>query len=184
MPIEAVQFNAIDEPARLFYLRSRFRGIPMHGLHRFVGANATMVVKAAGVIPVVRASGPAMDRGETVTMFNDLCVMAPAALVSAAVNWTLVDDHRVRGQFTNAGQTIAADLMFNDESELVDFHSDDRYAISASGDARQLHWSTPLGSYKQFGAVRLASQGAGRWHESTGAYDYIQLTIDEVVYNS
>jgi hypothetical protein len=48
---------------------------------------------------------------------------------------------------------------------------------------RQLRWSTPIGGYRPYGAVRLASRGEGRWHEPDGEYAYIELTIDEVQYN-
>ena len=42
-----------------------------------------MRAKALSVATVVDASGPEMDRGETVTVFNDLVVLAPGAIVDA-----------------------------------------------------------------------------------------------------
>ena len=32
-----------------------------------------------------------MDLAETVTLFNDMCLFAPAALVGAPVRWTEID---------------------------------------------------------------------------------------------
>jgi prepilin signal peptidase PulO-like enzyme (type II secretory pathway) len=46
---------------------------------------AEMTVKAAALVPVVQVSGPEMSQGETVTMFNDMCVMAPATLIDPAI---------------------------------------------------------------------------------------------------
>jgi hypothetical protein len=91
-----------------------------------------MRVKACSLVPMVNSAGPEMDRAETVTMFNDLCVLAPAALVDAPVRWQEVDGRRVRGVFTNGVQTVTADLLFDDD-DLVDFVSDDRMATTPDG---------------------------------------------------
>jgi hypothetical protein len=84
-----------------------------------------MRVKAAALVPIVDLSGSEMNLGETVTMFNDLCVMAPAALIDPAIVWEPVDAFAARARFTNAGHTIVAELMFNKEDELTNFRSDD-----------------------------------------------------------
>jgi len=45
---------------------------------------------------MVNRFGQEMDRAGTVTVFNDLCVLAPAAIVDAAVTWHPIDDHHAR----------------------------------------------------------------------------------------
>jgi hypothetical protein len=182
--LAAEQHNVIDEAARLFYLTGSTFMIPMHGYHRYVGPSATMRVKAAALVPVVDVSGNEMNQGETVTMFNDMCVMAPATLIDPAIVWEPVDARTVRASFANAGHTIRADLSFNEAGELTNFWSDDRYQTSPDGKTvKQVRWSTPLGRYRAFGPVRLASGGEGRWHEPGQEYAYIELTLDEVQYN-
>jgi hypothetical protein len=158
--------------------------IPVQGYHRYVGRSATMRIKAAGLLPVVDVSGNEMSKGETVTMFNDMCVMAPATLIDAAIAWESVDARTARATFTNAGQTIRAELVFNEAGELTNFRSDDRYQTSPDGKCvKKVRWSTPLANYRSFGPVRLASTGEGRWHEPRGEYAYIELTIDDIQYN-
>jgi hypothetical protein len=46
-----------------------------------------------------------------------------------------------------------------------------------------VRWSTPLADYRPFGPVRLASGGEAQWHEPSGDYAYIELTLDDVQYN-
>jgi hypothetical protein len=183
MPIAAEQLNVVDVPVRLFYLTGQMRGIPVQGFHRFVSSSASMIVKAAALVPVARASGPEMDRSETVTMFNDMCLMAPAALAGTGIEWTPVDDRRARARFSGGNHTIAAELVFNEEDELVNFLSDDRSVVEGGGPGRRIRWSTPVGSYRTFGQVRVASHGTARWHEPAGEYAYIELTIDDIQYN-
>jgi hypothetical protein len=182
--LSAEQYNFFDEQARLFYLNGSTFMIPVQGYHRYVGASATMRIKAAALVTLVDASGVEVDQGETVTMFNDMCVMAPATLIGPAIVWEPVDALTVRAAFTNAGHTIRAELSFNQAGELINFRSDDRYQTSPDGKSmRKVRWSTPLGTYRSFGQVRLASGGEARWHEADGEYAYIELTIDDVQYN-
>ena len=80
-----------------------------------------MRVKAAGLVSVVDVSGNEMDQGETVTMFNDMCVMAPATLIDPSIVWEPVDASTARATFTNAGHAIRAELSFNEAGELTNF---------------------------------------------------------------
>jgi hypothetical protein len=125
-----------------------------------------------------------MNEGETDTMFNDMCVMAPATLINHAIVWEPVDEHTAGVSFTNARHTIRAELWFNEAGELTNFWSDDRYQTSPDGNTvKKVRWSTPLDGYRSFGPVRVASGGEARWHEPSGEYPYIQLTLDDVQYN-
>jgi hypothetical protein len=125
-----------------------------------------------------------MNQSETVTMFNDMCFLAPATLIDPAIVWEAIDTHVVKARFTNAGNAVRAVLSFNEAGELMNFWSDDRYQLSPDGkSAKQVRWSTPIGGYRSFGPFRLASGGAARWHEAGGEYSYIELTFDDIQYN-
>jgi hypothetical protein len=184
MPLTAEQLNFLDPPARLFSFHSSMFGVPVQGYHRYAGAAATMRVKAAALVPVVAAAGREMTQSETVTLFNDLCIMAPAALIDRAILWEVVDSRTVRARYSNSGYTIQAELTFGESGELANFTSDDRYQVSGDGrTARRLRWSTPVSGYRSFGRMYLPSIGIGRWHDSEGVYDYLQITIEDVSYN-
>jgi len=184
MPITAEQYNFLGEPARLFYLTSSMFMIPVLGYHRFAGPTATMKVKAAGLLTVAAASGEEMNRSESVTIFNDMCVMAPASLIDRSITWEPVDSTAARARFAAAAGTITAEMRFTPTGDLNDFVSDDRSALMPDGRTmRRLRWSTPLTSWRSFGIVRLASEGQARWHEPDGEYTYLELTLDEVRYN-
>ena len=184
MPFAAEQHNIVDPSARLFYLDASMVGIPVQGYHRYVAAAASMRVKAAALVPIARAAGEEVSQSETVTLFNDMCIMAPATLIDPAIEWEVVDARTVKGRFTNAGRTIHAALFFNEAGELIDFVSDDRFQASADGKTMtRCRWSTPVGGYRTYGTVRLSSGGEARWHEQNGDYAYIELTIDDVQYN-
>jgi hypothetical protein len=184
LPLTAEQHNFVSPAARFFYLNGTMFAIPVQGYHRYLGPSATMRVKLAGLVTLADVAGEAMKQGETVTLFNDMCVMAPATLVDAAIIWEPVDAQTVRATFTNAGQTIRAELSFTEAGELSNFSSADRYKLAADGaTVERVRWSTPLRRYRSFDGVSLASGGEGRWHDTDGEYVYIELTFDEVRYN-
>jgi len=179
------QYNTYGPSARYFLMDAAMYGVPVTAFHRFVGTSATMRVKAASIVPIVDASGPEMTRAETVTLFNDICVFAPGALVDSKIEWREIDASNFSASFTNEGVTIQATLTFNDAFELVNFVSDDRLAGSSDGKSFTfMRWSTPLRDYASFGSHHLSGYGVGRWHPKDGApYDYIQLSMKTIHYN-
>ena len=62
-----------------------------------------------------------MDRAETVTLFNDMCLLAPGTLIDPETTWEAVDATTARARFTYEGQAIAATLLFASTGELVNF---------------------------------------------------------------
>jgi len=136
------------------------------------------------VLPMVDAAGPDMDRAETVTLFNDLCILAPAALIDAPITWQPLDDHHVRGVFTNGAQRVTADLTFED-GDLVDFVSDDRMSTTLDGATTPQRWSTPVRDYAQLGTRRLATYGEGHWHATSpdGEFAYLEYHLDAITDN-
>jgi hypothetical protein len=182
MKATADQYEFFAPSARLFLMRASRSGVPFVVFHRYVGDSATMDVRAGGIVPLVKLAGVEMTQSETVTLFNDMCVLAPASLIGAPVTWVLLDDHRVRGTFTNAGHSVSADLVFDDSGDLVDFRSDDR-SMSEGKTMRRLPWTTPLSDYRWFGHVRLAAVGEARWTDGGRTWAYGRFVLKRIAYN-
>ncbi len=184
MSFTGEQHNFYDQPSRLFLMDASMFGVPFQVFHRFVGPSATMRVKVASLVTVVDAKGPEMDEAETVTLFNDLCVFAPGALIDRGILWEEIDVHTVNASFTNLSHTVRAVLSFNDGGELTNFVADGRAAASADGKSfTKMRWSTPLADYREWGSRRLMSRGEGIWHAPGGDYSYLRFDLDAIEYN-
>lgn len=184
MTLTGEQYNFYDQPSRLFLMDASMFGIPFQAFHRFVGPSATMRVRVASVVTMVDAKGPEMNEAETVTLFNDLCVLAPGALFDRRIQWQEIDPHTVSASFTNLSHTIRAVLSFNDRGELTNFVADGRGAMSADGKSvTKMRWSTPLRNYREFGSHRLMARGEGIWHAPAGDYSYLRFDLDAIEYN-
>jgi hypothetical protein len=177
LPIRAWQVNFFDDPARLFYIESSMYGLPFDGYHVYAGNTATMQIKVGGLVQVVDARGPEMNRGETVTMFNDMCLLAPATLISPAIRWEEIDSVTVRGFFSNQGNTVSAILTFDPSGALRNFVSNDRYLSEDGKSYLSYPWSTPVGEYREFGGRKIASVGEAIWHMPQGEYAYGRFTV-------
>lgn len=184
MPFIADQHSFEAPRTRLFLMKASRAGIPFEALHLYRGAAATMRVKLASLVRIVDASGPEMDRSETVTLFNDMCLLAPPMLLDPSIRWEELEARKVRATFTNAGHTIRAELSFNEQGELVDFSSEDRSMSSADGRSfTRLRWTTPVREYRTFGPRRLAAKAEALWHPAEGGFSYGHFEIVEIEFN-
>jgi hypothetical protein len=183
MPFHGVQHTSLEVPERLFFMRATRAGLPVDGLHAFRADEASMRIRLASLVTVADVSGAALVRSETVTFLNDLCLFAPAALVDAPIEWEAVDANSVRAHYTLGRQMVAAVLTFGAAGDLIDFRSEDRYQ-DAGGADRRLPWTTPVSRFQTFAnGARLPSYGEGRWHPTEGAFAYLRIDLDDIVYN-
>jgi hypothetical protein len=183
MPFEAEQQSFADEPTRLFLMRARMFGVPVEAFHRSVGGHATMQVTIAGAFPLEDARGAEMDRAETVTLFNDMCLLAPGTLIHPDIAWEAVDATMARARFAHGGQTISATLMFDSKGQLINFVSDDRSRAESDRAFTPRRFSTPARDYRDFGPVRIMSFGEARWLLPEGEFTYGEFNLVEVTYN-
>ena len=185
MIFTAKQLNTFDPLRRFFLMDATMKGLPVDVLHVFDQRGATMRVKLLSVVPMVDAKGPELTRAETVTIFNDLCILAPGALVSPRITWEPIDTHAVLARFTLEAHSIRAELRFNDQGELVNFISEDRSAGSPDGTTfTRMRWSTPLGNYAKVGPARVATRGDAFWHPDSGAFAYGEFELTSLAYNT
>ncbi len=182
MRFSSTQVNVIEPSSRRFLMEASLYGLPMTGLHRFVGDEARMQIRVASLVEVVNAAGPKMRQGETVTVFNDLCVMAPAALIGAPVEWSVLGEGVVQGRFTRDGVTISAVLHFDAAGDLVDFVSGDRYFTADGKETIPLPWRTPTSDYRWYGPVRLPGTGRLIWQRPSGDFQYGEFHLKRVRY--
>jgi hypothetical protein len=83
-PFVSGQYNRIDNPERMFFMKGRMFGVNIPGYHKYQNATASMHISLFGLFPLVKHTGESMNRTETVTLFNDMCLLAPATLIDPA----------------------------------------------------------------------------------------------------
>jgi len=170
------QYNFFDEPTRLFFMKGKIKGFTVPGYHKYSNAVATMDIRLFGLFSVAELSGDIANKVETVTLFNDMCLIAPATLIDKRITWQAIDNTSVKATFTNHGITIAAILFFNEKGQLVDFTSKDR-------DVNQYLFSTPVSNYKNINGVNIMTYGEAIWHYPDGKFVYGKFDLKQIDYN-
>lgn len=184
MPFTAEQSNLVSPPTRLFWMSATRGGLPVSVYHRFRDAAATMRVRLLGIAPIVDAAGPEMTRAETVTVLNDLCVLAPGSLVDAPIRWSAVSNTEADATYRIGENTVRARLTVDEAGRLADFRSEDR--LRASPDGRSFTpapWRTPFDRHGRLGDTTQPTHGDARWETPEGDLVYIEMEITKVVIN-
>lgn len=179
-PFRSEQYNGFEQYTRLFFMKAKMFGLTVPGYHAYQNKSAAMRIKLFGLFPIVSIEGQELFKAETVTIFNDMCLLAPATLIDSRISWEAIDDTSSRATFTNEGQSIQATLYFNATGQLVNFVSDDRYAAS---DMKRYRFSTPVTDYKNFHGFNVMSYGETVWHYPDGEFVYGKFELQEIVYN-
>ena len=176
----SVQYNFFGDPTRLFFMKAKMYGIPVPGYHCYQNATATMQIKLIGLFNVVNIKGTEMNKAETVTVFNDMCLMAPASLIDKRIEWTAIDSLSAKAVFINGVNKITATLYFNEQGQLINFISDDRYVV---GDMKQYRFSTPVKDYARIDGRNIWKYGETIWHYPDGEFVYGKFTLKSIEYN-
>ena len=174
------QYNFFENPARLFFMKAAMYGITVPGYHRYVNATASMDIRLFGQFSVIHQSGPGMDSTETVTLFNDMCLLAPASLIDSRISWETIDSLTVRAVFINQGISISATLYFNTAGQLINFISNDRMAIA---DHKKIPFSTPVHQYRPIRGFNLMSDADAVWDYPDGKFVYGKFRLKDIRYN-
>ena len=182
MQATAEQVEFFHPPRRLFLMRASLRGVPLMILHRYEGNAATMDVRIAGIVPVQRLAGAEMTQSETVTLFNDICLLAPGALMDAPVTWAPIDERSASATYTNAGHVIHAVLSFNADGDLVNFTSNDR-SRAQGATMERLPFSTPITRLAEFAGVRVVADAEARYVEKGRDWAYGRFVLERMAYN-
>jgi hypothetical protein len=180
MQATATQYELFDAPARLFYMNASRAGLPFDIFHRYVDGAATFEVRIAGLIPMVDKHGGGITNDETVTLMNDVLVMAPAAVLDLPFTFETTGERSLRATFRNAGYTVSAVLTFDGAGDLVGFVSADRAHDREGGAAL---WSTPISGYRPVDGIRIGARGDANWIDPSGEWTYGRFEITSIAYN-
>lgn len=184
MKLKSVQYNFIQNPTRIFYIKAIKMGLSVKGIHIYKNSSAIMKIKLFGLFKLVEAKGKEMDKSETVTFFNDMCFLAPATLTDNRIKWEEIDNYTVRAYFTNQNITISAILVFNEIGELINFISNDRYETTDGLIFKNYVWKTPIiGGYRDYEGYKIPVSAKLIYEHPEGDFCYGEFLFNKIEYN-
>ncbi|NER16594.1 DUF6544 family protein [Spongiivirga citrea] len=175
------QYNFIETPTRLFFMKGKVSGLPTNGYHKYLKNEASMTIKVLSLFPVVKIDSPELFQTETVTYFNDLCLFAPASLINKNIQWEEINERSAKAIFTSNGITISAILHFNEKGQLINFVSNDRSAVSGM---KPIPFSTPAKEYKRINGLLIPTYGETIWHYPEADFTYGKFYLKTIEFNT
>jgi hypothetical protein len=177
MPAEVWQYNSAVEVARFFHMRVGFaKELPMVGRDTYVGGKGVMHGKLLGLVTVAHAEGPETDLSELSTYLNDAVLMAPSMLLGANTTFAPVDDSSFDVTIVDAGMTVTARVLLDDDGRPANFITSDRYADLKVGLVRA-EWTTPIDGWQADGDRFIFTRGHAIWNMPQGPLDYLDFTM-------
>jgi hypothetical protein len=174
------QYNFIQNPSRLFFMKGRIKGLSVWGYHTYRPPKARMVIRALSLFPQVKMESPQLYPTESVTFLNDLCLFAPGGLVDDRILYEELDASRVQATFALKDLEVKAILCFDPHGDLISFKSEDRYEVSKM---ERFPFTTPVKEYREFSGIRLPSYAEAVWHYPAGEFVYGKFRLKSVQYN-
>lgn len=168
LPCDAWQYDSAVEVARLFRMRLVVaRVVPMWGWDTYRAGTGRMLGKALGLVPVADGSGPEFDIGELTTWLNDAVLLAPGVLLHPRTIWPPVSDDGVRVSVTDAGRTVSAEVLLDDDRPR-DFRTEDRWIDLPGGGCRRRPPPDRCGGPGRSPATRAGRYGCPGCRRRTG----------------
>ena len=177
MPVDAWQYNSAVEVARLFRMRIMVaRAVPMWGWDTYRAGRGRMLGKALGLVTVADGAGPEFDTSELVTWLDDALLLAPAMLLDGRTAWEAVSDDSFEVSVTDAGRTVRAEVLLDEQGRPRDVRTADRFADLPGGPV-QAPWNTPVTGWAAVDGLPRPTGGAAVWQLPDQEFRYAELTL-------
>ena len=160
-----------------FAWHATFRAAPLVSLRvrDWYRAGAAGVDLRLWGVPVVRANGEDVVRGEAMRYLAELVWVPQAFVLNRGLEWREIDESRVEVATRVGRERVAVTLRFDEAGDIV--------AISAERPRRvgkqvvDTPWSGVFANYRELDGVRLPTTGEVSWLLPDGLFTYFRCTL-------
>lgn len=181
MPARADQYFSVEPPAFVWRVHvPMWHVLPIVGRDSFADGKGRMLIEAAALIPMVDASGTAIDQG-TLSRFLGEIVWFPSAALSPRLHWESVDANSARATMSDRGVTASAVFRFDASGRFIAMHAA-RFMSSDTG-ARLTPWNVEADQWRAFHGVQVPVHGSVSWQLPAGVFTYYRWQITDIDYD-
>jgi hypothetical protein len=174
--LDATQLSGTRDPVFVWEAKGNLATVlPIRVVDSYA-AEGWLEVRIAGTIPVAKASGPDIDKGETMRFMAELAWNPDAILNASALRWRQIDAKTVEVSIDPANGNIAVRQVFDENGDIVAIETDDRPYV-VDGKSVPTRWVGRFRDYALFGSYRLPRYGEVAWVLPQGEFVYFRGTI-------
>ena len=134
---------------------------------------------------IVDVKGPALTHAEdAATLFNDLCCLAPGALLSPDITWRPIDNRSVAAYFTLGVNTVRPRAALRRKVGIWRISSPtaaEPCPPTAAPSPRCV--VDALRDYAEVGPARVATKAKVNWQPDSGTWTYGEFELTSLAYN-
>ena len=153
----AWQWICVREPGFVWKAGQQIRGplAKILVLDAYVWGEGRLWVNLLGAIPIVRAKGDDIDRGEAMRYLAELPWVPDAILENGALIWNQLDARHVSVSLGD----VAVTFRFDQAGDIVEMTAKDRPVRDPDGESRLRDWRGLFSEYRWIGGRRLPARG-------------------------
>lgn len=182
MPFEAAQYFNIENPS--FVWQTKVAAMPlinMVGRDKLEDGKGEMLIKLAGLIPVVKESdNPKINSGAMLRYLAEICWF-PLAALNNYLSWETVNSNSAKATLTYKDQSVSGIFSFNDEGDFMAFESERYYGGSENSQLEK--WQITVAGYKIFHDIKIPSQCKVIWKLKHSDFNWMNLEVVDIDYN-
>ena len=182
-PLQAEQHFSVQPPGFVWEAVVPADVLPLlRGKDTFLDGTGRMLITAAGLLPIVDATGPELDQGEMLRFLSEM-MWFPAAFLGENISFEPLDEGSAHVSLTHAGRTVTGTIFVDQDGKLTRFEADRSYPGDGGNPSFQ-RWSTPVDEYGEFNGLRIPVRARAVWSLPAGDLEYIRITITELQYDA
>lgn len=155
--------------------------IHMVGRDKLLHNKGEMIIKLAGLIPVVNEAGNEKINQGTILRFLSEISWFPSAALNDYITWEAIDSNSAKAIITIDNKSISGIFKFNNEGDILTFETD-RY-FGGNDHAKLEKWVINMMDYKIFNGYKIPYKCHVTWKLKEGEFNWLNLEITDLEYN-
>lgn len=170
LPFTAVQYFAVQHPE--FVWLAQFKPpLSITVIDSYLAGCGHLEARLLGSIPVTKATGIEVDRGELMRYLAELAYCPDALLFNLALIWREIDEHRVEVSAGQGKSRSAVQLLFNGAGDIIEIFTPDR-PRQVGNRIEHRPWHGYYRDYQTLSGYRVPLHSEVSWELNTGVFTY------------
>ena len=177
-PLQAGQIIATGAPGFLWQARQSLGPLPkFQVIDAYVGGAGRLHVRLLGLLDIVNATGPHIDRAEALRYLAELPWAPDAILGNPSISWRMLDDDRAEAVLDVNGQRAVVRFRFDAAGDIAEVFAPSRPTTDEQGKPADLPWQGFFRDYRMIGPRRVPYEAEVGYIHPGGYRAYFQGCI-------
>ena len=178
---DAGEYFSVEPVSFIWLAQMSKAGVPFVEVRdKYINGKGNMFAKAGGMFTIVNATGTQMDDASLMRFLSEM-IWFPSSFLSKHVSFEAINDSMVHVTLNDQGRKATAIMYIDSEGKLIQmsakrlYEKDGRYSLET--------WQLPVKQYGIRSGCRIPVKGSAVWKLKEGDFEYIDLTVTEVMVN-